>query len=106
LGKEQGHSFAAQVFSVFQTFFRYSLLAYLLEQEDGRPTMGGVFRQREEESGALTYLGRLWRYFAALLQNCLETLPRFFTPEPSFRAYLDVMANTFKDFQPLQGCDT
>ena len=26
LGQEQGHSFAAQVFSVIQTFFRYSLL--------------------------------------------------------------------------------
>jgi len=37
LGQEQGHSFAAQVFSVVQTFCRSSLLAYLLEQEEGRP---------------------------------------------------------------------
>jgi len=44
LGQEQGHSFAAQVFSVVQTFFRYSLLAYLLEHDEQSQTIGDLFR--------------------------------------------------------------
>lgn len=106
LGQEQGHSFAAQVFSVFQTFFRYSLLAYLLEQEDGRPTMGEMFRQLEEETGKLTFLERLRQYLAALLRRIFDTLADFYDPSPSFRAYLDAITNAFNDFPLLQGCET
>ena len=82
LGQEQGHSFAAQVFSVFQTFFRYSLLAHLLEQEDGRPTMGEMFRQLEEETGKLTFLERLRQYLAALLRRIFDTLAESLTLVP------------------------
>ena len=106
LGKEQGLSFAAQVFSITLAFCRYSLLAYLLEQEAQPQTIGSMFRQLEAESGALTYLTRLWRYFASLIKNCLDTLGRLCPPGPSFRAYLDIIANTFKEFSPLQGCET
>lgn len=105
LGQEQGHSFAAQVFSVVQTFFRYSLLAYLLEQEDGRPTMGEMFRQLEEETGKLTFLERLRHYLAALLRRIFDTLVDFYDPSPSFRAYLDVITNALNGFPILQGCE-
>ena len=71
-------------------FCRYSLLAYLLEQEAQPQTIGSRFRQLEAESGALTYLTRLWRYFAALIKNCLDTLGQFCPPGPSFRAYLEL----------------
>ena len=54
----------------------------------------------------LTYLERLWQYFAALIKTCLNTLARFCNPGPSFRAYLDVIANTFNDFSLLQGYET
>ena len=106
LGQEQGQSFAAQVFSVTQAFFRYSLLAYLLEQDDHSQTIGDIFRQLEEETGKLTFLERLWQYFSGLLKTVLDTLAGFFDPGPQFRAYIDSISNTFKDFTPLQGCET
>lgn len=105
LGQEQGHSFAAQVFSVVQTFFRYSLLAYLLEQEDGRPSLGEIFRQLEEETGKITFLERLRQYLSALLGRIFDTLAHFYDPSPTFRAYLDVITNAFNEFPILQGCE-
>ena len=51
LGQEQGRSFAAQVYSVTQAFFRYILLAYLLEHDEQSHTIGDLFRQLEEEAG-------------------------------------------------------
>jgi hypothetical protein len=69
LGQEQGRSFAAQVFSVTQAFFRYSLLAYLLEHDERSQTIGEMFRQLEEETGKLTYLERLWHYLVTFLKT-------------------------------------
>jgi len=66
LGQEQGRSFAAQVYSVTQAFFRYSLLAYLLEHDERSHTIGDLFRQLEEEAGKLTFLERLWQYRMAM----------------------------------------
>ena len=45
LGQEQGRTFAAQVFSVTQAFFRYSLLACLLGHDEQAQTIGEMFRQ-------------------------------------------------------------
>lgn len=106
LGQEQGRSFAAQVFSVIQAFFRYSLLAYLLEHDERSRTIGDLFRQLEEEAGKLTYLERLWQYLAAFLKTVFSTLAQFFDPGPQFRAYLDAITNTFNHFSPIQGCET
>jgi hypothetical protein len=106
LGQEQGRSFAAQVFSVTQAFFRYSLLAYLLEQDEQSQTIGEMFRQLEEETGKLTYLERLWQYLTAFLKTVLNTLAQFCDPGPQFRAYLDSITNTFNNFSTLQGCET
>ena len=106
LGQEQGQSFAAQVFSVTQAFFRYSLLAYLLEQDDHSQTIGDIFRQLEEETGKLTFLERLWQYFSGLLKTVLDILAGYCDPGPQFLAYIDSISNAFKDFTPLQGCET
>jgi len=106
LGQEQGRSFAAQVFSVTQAFFRYSLLAYLLERDERSETIGDLFRQVEEETGKLTYLERLWQYLVAFLKTVFNTLARFCDPGPQFRAYLDVFTNSFNHFSPIQGCET
>ncbi|MGC8817688.1 MAG: IS4 family transposase [Candidatus Hadarchaeum sp.] len=106
LGQEQGRSFAAQVYSVIQAFFRYSLLAYLLEHDEQSQTIGDLFRQLEEETGKLTYLERLWQYLATFLKTVLNTLAQFCDPGPQFRAYLDAITNTFNRFSPLQGCET
>lgn len=106
LGQEQGRSFAAQVFSVTQAFFRYSLLAYLLEHDEQSQTIGDLFRQLEEETGKLTYLERLWQYLTAFLKTVLNTLAQFCHPGPQFRAYLESITNTFNNFSPLQGCET
>jgi hypothetical protein len=106
LGQEQGRSFAAQVFSVTQAFFRYSLLAYLLEHDEQSQTIGDLFRQLEEETGKLTFLERLWQYLATFLKTVLNTLAHFCDPGPQFRAYLDTITNTFNRFSPLQGCET
>lgn len=106
LGQEQGRSFAAQVFSVTQAFFRYSLLAYLLEHDQRAQSLGEIFRQLEEETGQLTYLERLWHYLVAFLKTVLNTLAQFCDPGPQFRAYLDAITNTFNRFSPLQGCET
>ena len=106
LGQEQGHSFAAQVFSVTQSFFRYSLLAYLLEHNERSQTIGDLFRQVEEETGKLTYLERLGQYLAAFLKTVLNTLAQFCDPGPQFQVYLDAITNTFKHFSPIQGCET
>ena len=106
LGQEQGRSFAAQVFSITQAFFRYSLLAYLLEHDDQSQTIGEMFRQLEEETGKLTFLERLWQYLATFLKTVLNTLAHFCDPGPQFRAYLDAITNTFNQFSPLQGCET
>jgi hypothetical protein len=106
LGQEQGRSFAAQVFSVTQAFFRYSLLAYLLERDERSQTIGDLFRQVEEETGKLTYLERLWQYLVAFLKTVFNTLAQFCDPGPQFQAYFDVIANTFNHFSPIQGCET
>jgi hypothetical protein len=109
LGQEQGRSFAAQVFSITQAFFRYSLLAYLLEHDDQSQTIGEMFRQREEETGKLTFLERPWQYLAIFLKTVLNTLAHFCDPVPQFRefrAYLDAITNAFNQFSPLQGCET
>jgi hypothetical protein len=106
LGQEQGRSFAAQVFSVTQAFFRYSLLAYLLEHDERSQTIGDLFRQLEEETGKLTYLERLWHYLANFLKTVLNTLAQFCDPGPQFRAYLNAITNTFNHFSPIQGCET
>jgi hypothetical protein len=106
LGQEQGRSFAAQVFSVTQAFFRYCLLAYLLERDERSETIGDLFRQMEEETGKLTYLERLWQYLVTFLKTVLNTLAQFCDPGPQFRAYLDAITNTFNHFSPIQGCET
>lgn len=106
LGQEQGRSFAAQVFSVTQAFFRYSLLAYLLEHDERSHTIGDLFRQLEEEAGKLTYLERLWQYLAAFLKTVLNTLAQFVDLGPEFRAYLGAITNAFNHFSPIQGCET
>lgn len=106
LGQEQGRAFAAQVFSVLCAFFRYSLLAYLLEHDEQSQTIGDLFRQLEEETGKLTFLERLWQHFAILLHTILNTLAEFCDPGPRFRSCLEVITNIFNQFSPLQGCET
>jgi len=106
LGQEQGRSFAAQVYSVTQSFFRYSLLAYLLDHDERSRTIGDLFRQLEEETGKLTYLEWLWQYLIAFLKTVLNTLAHFCDPGAQFRAYLDAITNTFNHFSPIQGCET
>ena len=95
LGQEQCRSFAAQVFSITQAFFRYSLLAYLLEHDDQSQTIGEMFRPLEDETGKLTFLERLWQYLATFLKTVLNTLGQFCDPGPQFRTYLDAISNTF-----------
>jgi hypothetical protein len=106
LGQEQGRAFAAQVFSITQAFFRYCLLAYLLERDERSETIGDLFRQVEEETGRLTYLERLWQYLVTFLKTVLNTLTQFCDPGPQFRAYLDAITNTFNHFSPIGGCET
>jgi len=103
LGQEQGRSFAAQVYSVTQAFFRYSLLAYLQEHDERSQTIGDLFRQMEEETGKLTYLERLWQYLAAFLKTVLNTLAQFCDPEPQFRAYLNASPVLSTTFHPCRG---
>ena len=105
LGQKQGHSFAAQVFSVVQTFCRYSLLAYLLEHDEPSQTSGDLFRQLEEETGNITFLERLRLDLSALLGRIFDTLALFYDPSSTFRAYLDVITNAFNEFPLLQGCE-
>lgn len=106
LGQEQGHSFAGQVFSVLCACFRYSLLAYLLEQDYQARTIGDLFRQVEEETGKLTFLSRLWQHFAIFLHTVLNALADFCDPGPRFRTCLDVITNSYNQFSPIQGCET
>jgi len=80
LGQEQGHSFAAQVFSVVQTFCRYRLLAYLLEHDEQSQTIGEIFRQLEEETGKITFLERLRQNLSALLKKIFDPLAHFYDP--------------------------
>lgn len=106
LGHEQGHSFAAQVFSVLKAFLSYSLLAYLLEKDEQSETIGDIFRQLGEETGKLTFMERLQQHFSAFLKTALDTLADFFDPGPEFRPYLDIITNSFNQFFTLQGCET
>ena len=88
LGKEQSRSFAAQIFSVTQSFVRSSMLAYLIEQEPAQTTIGDMFHQIEQESGAVSFFERLWNYFCQFLRRCLDTLAQFFNLGPEFRDYI------------------
>jgi len=106
LGHEQGHSFAAQVFSVLKAFLGYSLLAYLLEKDEHSETIGDIFRRLEEETGKLTFMERLQQHFSTFLKTALDTLADFFDPDPGFRSCLDIITNTFNQFFPLHGCET
>jgi hypothetical protein len=103
LGQEQGRSFAAQVFSITQAFFRYSLLAYLLEHDDQSQTIGEMFRQLEEETGKLTFLERLWQDLATFLKTFLSTLANFCDSVPQLRAYFETYTNFFNKLPPLRG---
>jgi hypothetical protein len=106
LGQEQGHSFAAQAFSVLKAFLGYSQLAYLLEKDDQSETIGDIFRQLEEETGKLTFTQRLQQHFSTFLKTALRILADFCNPDPEFRSYLDIIINVFNQFFPLQGCET
>jgi hypothetical protein len=101
LGHEQGHNFAAQVFSVLKAF-----LVTLLEKDEQSETIGDIFRQLEEETGRLTFMERLQQHFSAFLKTGLDTLADFFDPGPEFRSYLDIITNTFNQFFTPQGCET
>jgi hypothetical protein len=103
LGQEQGRSFAAQVYSFTQAFFRCRLLAYQLEQNEQFRTTGEMFRHLEDETGKLTYLERLWEYLTTFLNTVLNTLAQFCDPRPQVRAYLDSISTTFNHFSPMQG---
>jgi hypothetical protein len=94
------------VYSVTQAFFRYSLLAYLLEHDERSHTIGEMFRQLEEETGKLTFLERLWQHLITFMKSVLTTLAQFCDPGPQFLAHLDAITNTFSQFSPLQGCET
>ena len=106
LGKEQSRSFAAQIFSVTQAFVRYSMLAYLLEQEPSQSTIGDMFHQIEQESGTVSFFERLWEYFCLFLRRCLDTLAQFFNLGSEFRDYIGAICSAANAFQPLKGCET
>ena len=106
LGKEQSRYFAAQVYSTTQAFLRYSILAYLLDQESADCTIGAMFHQIAQEAGTITFCERLWGYFSTLLRRCLETMAKFLNLGPEFRDYLEAIATAFKHVTPLQGCET
>ena len=106
LGKEQSRSFAAQIFSVTQAFVRYSMLAYLLEQEPSQSTIGDMFHQIEQETGTVIFFERLWDYFCLFLRRCLDTLAQFFDLGPGFRNYIDAICSAVNAFEPLKGCET
>jgi hypothetical protein len=106
LGKKQSRSFAVQLFSTTQAFLRYSILAYLLEQEPSRRTIGDVFHQIEQETCTLTFFERLWNYFCLLLQRCLDNLAQFFDPGAEFRNYIGAIGSAVNAFEPLKGCET
>jgi hypothetical protein len=106
LGKEQSRSFAAQLFSTTQAFVRYSILAYLLEQQPSHCTIGDMFHQIEQESGTLTFFERLWDYFCLLLRRCLDTLAQFLNPGAEFRNYIGAICSAVNAFEPLKGCET
>jgi hypothetical protein len=77
-----------------------------LEQDEQPQTIGGMFRQVEEETGKLTFLERLRQHFSTFLTTILNALADFCDPDTRFRSYLDVITNTFNQFSPLQGCET
>jgi hypothetical protein len=106
LGKEQSRSFAAQIFSVTQAFVRYSMLAYLLEQEPSQSTIGDMFHQIEQETGTVSFFERLWDYFCLFLRRCLDTLAQFFNLGPEFRHYIGAICSAVNAFEPLKGCET
>lgn len=106
LGKEQSRSFAAQIFSVTQSFLRYSMLAYLLEQDPSQSTIGDMFHQIEQETGTVSFFERLWDYFCLFLRRCLDTLVQFFNLGPEFRDYIGAICSAANAFEPLKGCET
>jgi hypothetical protein len=84
LCQEQGRSFAVQVFSITQAFFRYSLLPCLLEHDEQSQTSGDLCRQLEEETGKLIFLERLWQHLSTFMKTVLNTLANFVIQDPSF----------------------
>ena len=106
LGKEQSRSFAAQLFSTTQAFVRYSILAYLLEQEPSHHSIGDMFHQIEQETGTVSFFERLWDYFCLFLRRCLDTLAQFFDFGSEFRNYIGAICTAVNAFEPLKGCET
>jgi hypothetical protein len=104
LGREQGHSFAAQVLAMLQACFRYSLLVCLLEQEENSKTIGEIFRPLGEETGKLTFLEGRGQHFSTFLATILNVLADFCDADQRFRFYLDISNNTFNQFSPMPGC--
>ena len=92
--------------AVTQAFVRYSMLAYLLEQEPSQSTIRDMFHQIEEETGKVAFFERLWDYFYMLLCTYLETVNQFFNLGPEFQYYIHAISNAFKAITPVQGCET
>lgn len=88
-----------------QTFFRYSLLSYLLEHDEQSCTIGYLFRQLEAETGKITFLEHLRQYLSPLLGRIFDTLTHFYDPSSTFRAYLDVIINAFNEFPLYEGSE-
>ena len=67
-----------------KTFFRYSLLAYLLEHDEQSQTIGDLFRQLEEETGKITFLERLRQCLSPPLGRIFDDLAHFMIHPPRF----------------------
>jgi hypothetical protein len=106
LGKEQSRSLAAQIFSVTRAFVRHSMLAYLLVQDPSQSTIGDMFHQIEQETGAVSFFEGLWDYFCLFLRRCFETLALFSNLGAEFRDYIGAICSAANTFESLKGCET
>ncbi len=105
LGKEQGNSFNAQVFSTTAAFMRYSLISYLNEAER-HSTLGSLFETLVDDTAVTTYAQRLWDFFQGLFKTSFSKIFDLFNIQDDFHPYLDSITQALEASTPIIGCET
>ncbi len=105
LGREQGNSFNAQVFSTTASFMPYSMISYLNEAER-YSTFGRLFETLVDDTAVTTYAQRLWDFFQGLFNASISKIFDLFNIQEDFQSYLDSITQALKGSTPIIGCET
>jgi hypothetical protein len=105
LGKEQGQSFDAQVFSATLSLLRCAVLSHLNETEN-TGSKGILFEHLADEAAQVTYVQRLWQFFRGIFAVSFSKIFELFEIEEEFQSYFQALEQAVTGCVPALGCET